>query len=1144
MPDEISSSLDTEETPQCMGCGLPIEEGIAFGEGIWHVQCFRCAKCRNLVEHDSNLFLLSDGNPICEKCTYNCCVCKKPILDEAIMTGEESFHVECFRCRQCRSKIEDLVFAKTNQASIFTDICSFHPKKTLARRAKEREQASHQTPILEKSLPSLPAEAGLRPNMLENPNNFVHPKRSFERNATVPLPSDIPSEVTDNVPKAHTLPVSSNSGINRRHSRLFDPSVVDMFKQKPTSPTSKSPEQLIKSNNTTLERFDSLGDKGKARVEPLESPKKTSLFSRRNESSDSLSKMTPRNREIIENHSRNASITSSRSEPYDGSGRTFSLTSQRSDISDLWSRKLPTSSTHERGEADNTNRKPGSLSRKLKPSAIQQNQQSLPHIEEYSINFQVTPPLPSENPSLLHTRSNSPATPRSNSPISPRFPSSPGHKDHHGNGVSNVGPPVLPPLSFFNEEDDDDLISLMSDGKSETNDQQKKRQTLVGELPSDDSSKLQSGSVTPDFIENSSNSSLSPDRKNSQSSLASLSSRENETMELEDVPVEELRKMLIETRKKLTEAESNCRKIKRASQKTLDEFSLKKEEFNNQVSLRQKAEVTIEQLKVQIELQNQKLEAARLDREQIEQMIQDSRTSKQQLQELQNSLKEMNLQKEMMISEIELLVRERQAGLAGNITPNVSKDLPGSLAKHLSSQFDEVKQNYLLEIRSLQEKRDTLKQETEQLQRTRDQYVEEVENLNTKNLELTEVNNELTRQVESQNKGKSANGFNFFKSNRHSPGHNHTPSDASGANQKGHVKQPSLHTIDSDVPDGAPIVSLTNVAHRNSIGRGATPKKFKWRKGGKVLNKILVNANAVTDGILGSLGAGTDAHKKMNQQLNPSRAHNWQSFSFLRPVNCENCHEKIWSEVKCTGCNITVHAKCSSMISPTCVSSRVSFETDSDTVVNENNVSIFGNDLVKQSELEGDEIPLVMRKCITAVEVRGMDLEGIYRKSGGASQMRGIVTAFENGDEIDLDDPDQFNDICAVTSVLKQYLRELPNPLLTYELYPNFLESIGLENEEEKLEKFRQLLLCLPKAHYDAIKYLMLHLDRVKQQEAENLMSAKNLSVVFGPTLLRGPNPNTEILDMTYKNATIEFIIENVHELFSDTSDRRKDGFI
>ncbi|CAJ0768594.1 13190_t:CDS:2, partial [Entrophospora sp. SA101] len=78
--------------------------------------------------------------------------------------------------------------------------------------------------------------------------------------------------------------------------------------------------------------------------------------------------------------------------------------------------------------------------------------------------------------------------------------------------------------------------------------------------------------------------------------------------------------------------------------------------------------------------------------------------------------------------------------------------------------------------------------------------------------------------------------------------------------------------------------------------------------------------------------------------------------------------------------------------------------------------------------------------------------------------------------------------------------------------------------------------------NYATIKYLMLHLSRVKEHESENLMNSKNLSVVFGPTLLRGPNPNTEILDMNYKNSVIEYIIENANVLFSPIQSPRHEG--
>ena len=66
-----------------------------------------------------------------------------------------------------------------------------------------------------------------------------------------------------------------------------------------------------------------------------------------------------------------------------------------------------------------------------------------------------------------------------------------------------------------------------------------------------------------------------------------------------------------------------------------------------------------------------------------------------------------------------------------------------------------------------------------------------------------------------------------------------------------------------------------------------------------------------------------------------------------------------------------------------------------------------------------------------------MDYEGIYRKTGGASQSKMITQLFERGDydSFDLRDSDQFPDICSVTSVLKTYFRSLPNPLLTFDLH-------------------------------------------------------------------------------------------------------------
>lgn len=115
-----NSTTMAQDEPACGGCGKTLESAsggvvVAFGNALWHVECFRCAKCHNTVSADTNLLLLADGSPVCQSCSYSCHVCRNPILDEAIMTGDDSYHASCFKCRTCGRRIEELVFAKTSQ---------------------------------------------------------------------------------------------------------------------------------------------------------------------------------------------------------------------------------------------------------------------------------------------------------------------------------------------------------------------------------------------------------------------------------------------------------------------------------------------------------------------------------------------------------------------------------------------------------------------------------------------------------------------------------------------------------------------------------------------------------------------------------------------------------------------------------------------------------------------------------------------------------------------------------------------------------------------------------------------------------------------------------------------------------------------
>lgn len=89
---------------------------------------------------------------------------------------------------------------------------------------------------------------------------------------------------------------------------------------------------------------------------------------------------------------------------------------------------------------------------------------------------------------------------------------------------------------------------------------------------------------------------------------------------------------------------------------------------------------------------------------------------------------------------------------------------------------------------------------------------------------------------------------------------------------------------------------------------------------------------------------------------------------------------------------------------------------------------MFGNDLIEQSKQENLMIPSIITRCIEQVESRGLDVEGIYRKSGSYNQVKDLQEALEENMKIQLSD---YDDIAVITSVLKIYLRSLPKPLLS-----------------------------------------------------------------------------------------------------------------
>ncbi|KAI8073872.1 hypothetical protein BC940DRAFT_267047 [Gongronella butleri] len=596
--------------------------------------------------------------------------------------------------------------------------------------------------------------------------------------------------------------------------------------------------------------------------------------------------------------------------------------------------------------------------------------------------------------------------------------------------------------------------------------------------------------------------------------------------------IEQLKLQLDEIKGKWKQSEDNYATLKTASQKALEEFGKAKEEFAKEVDTRQQHEFTI------LQLRNQLAALQSNNQAQDNTLAMDIDRLASVKVELVRTCNQLKQYRNAIAQKMEAQIHQSQAGLGDGETHNA---LLGDQHRVLEEQ-----------IRSLQAERDDLLTETEQLTKNRDEIIHEMVVLNTKNAELSSMNNDLSRRVTERERETAAlMASTSFIHQTPSPSQS---TDRLATSPKGRKSSEASLLMQR-------LTSRDSNSSRESSTSSSTNKLFKLKKANHMLNKISSYYGPKKGGTSGSGGSDTASlyghsnhslyslnmsstlnvfgemkRKNSNPQdgsLSPGR-HQFVQTSLLRPVKCSACGEKVWgaSDYRCQGCGCVAHGRCLHRLPVLCFAAN----SHAELIQSPTNDAekLFGESLAVRIAFEDRAVPLLVEQCIQAVEVRGMDYEGIYRKSGGAAQMRTVQLAFETNEPLDLQSDDEINDICAVTSVLKQYFRELPNPLLTYELYDNWLDAVRLPNNDAKLDRFAELVSQLPKANYDTLKMLISHLQSVSKQHEVNLMTVKNLAMVFGPTLMRDREAARDLVDMSSKNAVIEYHITHFSSLFTD----------
>ncbi|KAG7325447.1 hypothetical protein KOW79_011763 [Hemibagrus wyckioides] len=171
---------------------------------------------------------------------------------------------------------------------------------------------------------------------------------------------------------------------------------------------------------------------------------------------------------------------------------------------------------------------------------------------------------------------------------------------------------------------------------------------------------------------------------------------------------------------------------------------------------------------------------------------------------------------------------------------------------------------------------------------------------------------------------------------------------------------------------------------------------------------------------------------------------------------------------------------------------------------------IFGQgleDTVQYEKKFGERLaPLLVEQCVNFIRERGLDEEGLFRMPGQANLVKELQDAFDCGEKPQFDCN---TDVHTVASLLKLYLRELPEPVIPFCKYDDFLTCAQLlaKDEEEGLQELGQQVKTLPSANFNLLKYICNFLDEVQSHSSENKMSVQNLATVFGPNILR---PNME----------------------------------
>ncbi|DBA13676.1 TPA: hypothetical protein GDO54_018497, partial [Pyxicephalus adspersus] len=169
----------------------------------------------------------------------------------------------------------------------------------------------------------------------------------------------------------------------------------------------------------------------------------------------------------------------------------------------------------------------------------------------------------------------------------------------------------------------------------------------------------------------------------------------------------------------------------------------------------------------------------------------------------------------------------------------------------------------------------------------------------------------------------------------------------------------------------------------------------------------------------------------------------------------------------------------------------------------------------------------------------GITILGLYRIGGVNSKVQKLMnTVFSPKAPPDMDIDLELWDNKTITSALKNYLRCLTEPLMTYKLHKDFILAVKSDDQNYRVQAVHALVHKLPEKNREMLDILIKHLVKVSLHSQQNLMTVSNLGVIFGPTLMRAQEETVAaMMNIKFQNIVVEILIEHYEKIFHTAPD-------